>query len=306
MPLEAWASVLGSDPIVAEPDGRVRQVTAEDGREYVLKRPMVWDPEAPRLRLAREFRILSVLQGARVPVALPVITDDGCICTERDGEFYLLLPRIPFDIDDLEQRPDAREIYRRVGEAIARMLLALADCPYPSGSYEVVLDERVGPAAFPLLRAADPDLARQLDRLSPRLAAATAGLPRQLTHGDCHDGNILIREGHVVGFIDLDHLSTAPRICDVNRWLGNRVLGAMAAPRERWPAFLTMVQALLSGFDAVSRLSRQERDALGPALLINELNAAEWSLGQGDDSSSYVTGLIRTCHWLADRDAQLN
>ena len=185
------------------------------------------------------------------------------------------------------------------------MHLALESCPFTISSYEIVLDQRLTPQTFPRLRETDVALAPTLDRLAPAMRDATFGLPRQLTHGDCHDGNVLLRDGHVAGFIDLDHLSTAPRICDVNRWLGNRMLWAMDSPGERWPIFVSLVNALLEGYDDANGLSDHERRALGPALLLNELDAAEWCLGEGDDSSSYVTGLIRACQWLADRDAVL-
>ena len=238
-------------------------------------------------------------------VAVPIVSDDGDICVERLGAFYVLLPRIPCDVGSLEERPDAADVYREVGTAIARMHLALEGCPFTISSYEIVLDQRLTPQTFPRLRETEVALARTLDRLAPAMRDATFGLPRQLTHGDCHDGNVLLRDGQVAGFIDLDHLSTAPRICDVNRWLGNRMLWAMGSPGERWPIFVSLVKALLEGYDDANALSDQERRALGPALLLNELDAAEWCLGEGDDSSSYVTGLIRACHWLADRDAVL-
>lgn len=306
MPLAAWTSVLGPDHDLHVGTDRIWYVTTTDGREFVLKKPMSWDPDAPRLRLAREYRILSHLGAAGVPVAAPIITDDGNICAAEGDDLYVLLPRIRFDTGMPEERPDAPDAYRRVGAAIAGMDVALANCPFGIASYEIVLDQRLTPETCPLLRVADPALARKLDRLAAPMRAATAGLPQQLTHGDCHDGNVLLRDGHVAGFIDLDHLSTAPRICDANRWLGNRILWAMQSPAERWPIFVTLVDALLAGYDEVGGLSEQERRAIGPALLINELDTAEWCLGQGDDSSSYATGLIRACHWLADRDATLS
>ena len=290
---------------VSPATGRVTHVASADGREYVLKQPMSWDPAAPRLRLAREFRLLSHLHGSGVPVALPIVTDDGSVCAEADGELYVLLPRITFDDGPPEERPDAIDVYRRVGAAIARLDQALADCPYPLSSYELVIDERIKPETFRRVLAADPPLAAKLDRLYPTLRATVAGLPQRLTHGDCHDGNLLLRDGHVVGIIDLDHLTTTPRICDLIRWLGNRILWALREPDDRLPTFLTLVDALLAGYSEVSPLSDQELAALGPGLLVNELDSADWEIGEGHESSTYVTGLIHAAHWLADRGAAL-
>jgi hypothetical protein len=60
-----------------------------------------------------------------------------------------------------------------------------------------------------------------------------------------------------------------------------------------------------AGYSEVSPLTEQELSALGPALLVNELDTAQWCLDEGDTSSSYATGLFRACHWLADRGAAL-
>lgn len=304
MPLAAWTTLLGSSHVVSRAGARVSYVTGADGRDYVLKQPMSWDPDAPRLRLAREFRLLAHLHGSGIPIALPIVADDGNICAETDGELYVLLPKIPHDSGDPEERPDAAEVYRRVGSAIAELHQALASCPVPLSSYELVIDARIKPETFQRVLAADPALAAKLDRLYPAMRAATAGLPQRLTHGDCHDGNLLLRDGHVVGFIDLDHLTTTPRICDIIRWLGNRILWALQAPDERWPTFLGLVDALLAGYSAVSPLSERELTALGPALLVNELDSADWEIGEGHEPSTYA-GLIGAAHWLADRGAVL-
>lgn len=62
---------------------------------------------------------------------------------------------------------------------------------------------------------------------------------------------------------------------------------------------------MLAGYSEVSPLSDHELAALGPGLLVNELDSADWEIGEGHDSSSYTTGLFRACHWLADRGAAL-
>jgi Ser/Thr protein kinase RdoA (MazF antagonist) len=305
MPLAAWTTLLGSGCSKQESTSRIWNVTCADGREYVLKQPTLWAPEERRQQLVREFRVLSHLHGHGVPVAMPVVTDDGAICAEQAGDLYVLLPRIPYDTGVPEEHPDAVGVYRRVGAAIARLSVALADCPFPVPSDEIDIAELITPERWDRLSAADPELGAKLARIAPAMRAATAGLPRQLTHGDCHDGNLLLRDGRVAGFIDVDYLVTAPRIGDVNRWLGNRILWALEAPDERWPAFLRLVDSFLAGYSEVSPLTEQELSALGPALLVNELDTAQWCLDEGDTSSSYATGLFHACHWLADRGAAL-
>ncbi|GAB3405505.1 hypothetical protein [Flindersiella endophytica] len=83
------------------------------------------------------------------------------------------------------------------------------------------------------------------------------------------------------------------------------MLWALRAPDRRWPTFLWLVDALLAGYSEVSHLSDQELAALGPGLLVNELDSADWEIGEGHGTSTYATGLIRAAHWLADRNAEL-
>lgn len=53
--------------------------------------------------------------------------------------------------------------------------------------------------------------------------AAFAGLPVQPIHGDCHGSNVLLCNGEVSGFIELDHLPTGPRLYDLAYDLADRL-----------------------------------------------------------------------------------
>jgi hypothetical protein len=59
------------------------------------------------------------------------------------------------------------------------------------------------------------------------------------------------------------------------------MLWAIRAPNIRWPIFVTLVDALLEGYDEVSPRSCQERQALGPALLINERDGSRGAWVRG-------------------------
>jgi len=86
---------------------------------------------------------------------------------------------------------------------------------------------------------------------------------------DVHGGNLLTDGQEVTGIIDCDHLQLAPRGYDLDcmafggRWRldGNQP----SQPVDRATPFIT--RHLLTGYDAVSRLTRQENDDL-PALAL--------------------------------------
>ena len=93
--------------------------------------------------------------------------------------------------------------------------------------------------------------------------------PPQRVHGNVHGGNLLTDGQEVTGIIDCDHLQLAPRGYDLDcmafgvRWRldGNQP----SQPVDRATPFIT--RHLLTGYDAVSRLTRQENDDL-PALAL--------------------------------------
>jgi Ser/Thr protein kinase RdoA (MazF antagonist) len=102
-----------------------------------------------------------------------------------------------------------------------------------------VAADQLTPEPMAPVREVDESLAAKADRLRPELVARLDALPRQLLHGDPHDGNLLLAEGHVTGFIDIDHLPVSPRIGDLGRYLANRMLTPIVAPDEQLPHLRT-------------------------------------------------------------------
>ncbi|MGH3488392.1 MAG: phosphotransferase [Actinopolymorphaceae bacterium] len=177
--LSAWEGVIGRaevDPLHADAD-RVWAVRGEDGREYVLKKILPLDPEAPLTRLVAEYRVLTHLHAAGVPVAVPLVTDEGHIHGGDEPDLYTLSPRIRATADTPETRPDAAAVYARIGGAIGLLHKALERCPFAIRSYEIIPAERLSSAYWPILRAADTSLAGKVDRLLPHLCETLADLP---------------------------------------------------------------------------------------------------------------------------------
>ena len=123
--------------------------------------------------------------------------------------------------------------------------------------------------------------------------------PPQRVHGDAHGGNLLTDGQEVTGIIDCDHLQLAPRGYDLDcmafgvRWRldGNQP----SQPVDRATPFIT--RQLLTGYDAVSRLTRQENDDLPALALFTALGLIDFFIAEHD---LVEESWLRTVHWIGD------
>ena len=143
------------------------RVTGEDGRQWVLKRLPEWPPGVSPVE---EYRVLCYLQARGLPVAVPVVTDDGLIAHNADN----------LGTGPNEKRPTGPHAYAHIP-----------------------------------LHTLPGELRALVDPSRDRLWSALTDLPTQLIHGDCNVGNVLVYDGEVSGYLDLDHLPRGPRVRDL-------------------------------------------------------------------------------------------
>jgi homoserine kinase type II len=119
------------------------------------------------------------------------------------------------------------------------------------------------------LRRAYRDAAQRVDELGFRI------WPKKVVHGDWHPGNLLFREGRIVGVLDFDSSRIEPRVVDV----ANAALQfsmQMTDPDQpaNWPDSLDhgVIRCILRGYDEASGqpLSVEERQSV-PWLMIEAL-----------------------------------
>lgn len=187
------------------------RVVGEDEREWVLKQlPKI----PPGVGPVEEYRVLCYLQAAGLPVAAPIVTDDGRITFNADNlpeaqptgdRAYVLIPLLPND-SELHELP---QLAHAIGAGIARLDHALARCPWQVTSFT---DDPARQILGDRYTGLPPELRTLTTPLRDRLYAAIVDLPTQRTHGDCNVGNLLVNDGAVTGYIDFDHLPTGPRI----------------------------------------------------------------------------------------------
>ena len=230
-PIAAWSSIL-TDPRVdrithTDPEVRLWSIGCDD-RSYVMRAFGPWRPGAS---LADEYRVLLHLQSAGVAVAVPVVTADAALCVKDGDSSYVLAPRLPLMATETPNCCRRPATCVRIGSAIGRLHAALAEYPSSVKSYEHDLLDHAFGQSYPQLpkdfRAHSVDPHRDV------AVARLSGLPVQLIHGDCDAGNILLSNGHVSGFIDLDHLPTGQRIYDLGYYLVHRVREVAARPEKQ-------------------------------------------------------------------------
>jgi Ser/Thr protein kinase RdoA (MazF antagonist) len=296
----SWAGLVGDahpEPVNSASLWRID--SAADGGTYLLKRRIQLGAGDQRLRLAGEYRILTYLAAAGLPVAVPMVTDDAKLYAVDNGVIYTLTPELPAG-----PSKDDDALLLEIGASVARLHGALADCPYGIESWEIRPAERAFDEAWPRLQTGLPRdlweiLAQAITPLRSDLIAELNGLPVQRIHGDCHAGNILSVDGRVSGFIDLDHLPTGPRAYDLAYYLAsglNWLIGQQAEPSEEQTR---ITKTFLQGYWSVSELSSAEVSAITPAMIAVQLILAEWHLRA--DSMQQVQQALKTVLWLADR-----
>ncbi|MEQ7123463.1 phosphotransferase [Actinopolymorpha sp. B11F2] len=302
--LEAWKSVVGAARV--EPMDRVHnpiwKVTGEDGRQWVLKHLPEWPPGVGPVE---EYRVLCYLQAGGLPVATPVITDDGLIAYNADNlgtdpnekqptgpHAYALLPLLPND-PELHESP---ELAHTIGAGIGQLDRMLAECPWHVTSHtddpapDILGD---GYAKLP------PELRSLVDPLRDQLWAALTDLPTQLTHGDCNVGNILVHNGEVTGYIDLDHLPHGPRVRDLSYYLASRLQNQITDGDP--DAMAAVLRHYVAGYHSTHPLTEREQAAVVPLLLTALVGGADWCLhGWVPDPAGYQRNL-RAIEWITSR-----
>ena len=307
--LAAWRSVLGVPgtwTIHKMMFGRVWSITTKSGHQFVLKQLADTEAAPRRARFIKETRIVIHLGGHGLPVAVPVLTDDGRICTEHGDALWALTPMLPMPdvigLPTLERLSGEKPEYTPFGRAIADVHLALADCPYEIDGGTIDLDRfthnwdrlHAGLAAETF-----ETLHRRVDPLRPQIDAAVTGAQPQRLHGDCHGGNIWFREGRLAALVDIDHLQLGPRVYDLAYNLAFHLhwLVRLDAPQALAESSVSSAaRLLLDGYQSVSALSEAERAAIAPMVLFVALELSSHFIGNAVEEEIW----IRTACWIAD------
>lgn len=196
-------------------ENRVYELEREDRSRVVAKfyRPGRWSLDA----LRDEHVFLKDLAEAEVPVATPIVFEDGDTLHSVEGIHYALFSRVggraPDELTDEQLRRLGALLGRihNVGaSASARHRRVLSAHDWARESLDVL---RSAPTLAPTLRDA---LTRVTDTLIETISPRFEGVSTHRIHGDCHLGNLLFgSEGPF--FLDFDDMAVGPAVQDV--WL---------------------------------------------------------------------------------------
>lgn len=159
-----------------------------------------------------------------------------------------------------------------VGQAIARLHAALKKVDTPRDRCDLLGD--VLGWALPAVRKQDEQWSmglgeRFFDDWQERFAALYPALPRQLIHHDLCPSYLLMRDGQVEGFAQFDRMKEEARLFDVC-YAATGILSE-TADEALYPAWLKVLETLLRGYDSVSPLTREEKQAVYGTLCANQM-----------------------------------
>ena len=302
--LQAWKSVVGTARVeqmdrVSNP---IWKVTGEDGRQWVLKHLPEWPPGVGPVE---EYRVLCYLQASGLPVATPVVTDAGLIAYNADNlasgpeekqptgpQAYSLIPLLPND----PARQESSDLAHTIGRGIGLLDRLLAACPWGVTSFT----DDPAPDTFGDDYARLPAELRELvDPLRDQLWGALTDLPTQLTHGDCNVGNVLVYDGEVTGYIDLDHLPYGPRVRDLSLYLASRLRDQIVDGDP--DAMADVLRHYVAGYQSVHPLTERELAAVVPLLLTTLVVGAGWCLHGWTPTPAGYQRNLQAIRWITSR-----
>ena len=276
--LRHWQRTIGGvrDHAAIDNKPTIFSVTTERGARFVLKQ--VGDIERAA-HIESTYRVVLYLHAANVPVAVPVLSDDQQLVVHHGGSLYTLSPMLPHGEDEgVTISPE--QVYLNLGRAVARLHRALASYPDEILSWHMDFAHRTLGDAAPLILAHLEAQEREhfdaaLNDVEQDMRVALTGLPEQHIHGDCHGGNIIVHNGDVAGFIDLDHLPRAPRIYDISYLLADMVKSQIDTPAELEP-WLQQFDRFIVGYEQIQPLTSHEKAAVWYGMLAVQMLFVYW------------------------------
>lgn len=254
-------------------ENRVYQVGLDDQPPMIAKfyRPGRWTEE----QIREEHTFSLELAGGGVPVVAPIPLASGTTLG-REGPFlFALFPQRGGQAPDTSI-PDT--LYR-LGQWLGQLhnigdlqpfqhRSSMDILPAIHGYSRYLTDNGWVPADLrPAWDSLIPDLLRECERLIGQ-AGDVHGLR---LHGDCHAGNILVREEQLL-FVDLDDCRTGPAIQDL--WL---LLNGDDLERSQ------QFGELLEGYEMFRDFDRRERYLIEPLRCFRQLHHCAWLAQRWDD-----------------------
>lgn len=245
-------------------ENRVYQVGIEAEAPVIAKfyRPERWS----EAQILEEHRFTLDLQAAEIPVVAPLADATGNTLFYYDQFCFALFPRVggyapePGDLDQLY----------RIGQWLGRLHGVSSVTPFEyrptitvqefgRDSVEFIAANYMPRDLLPAYNSLCKDL---LEIVEQRYQPAADQLIR--CHGDCHLGNLLLRE-ETLFFVDLDDCRMAPAVQDL--WM------LLAGDRGEQTAQLT---ELIAGYEEFNEFDAAQLNWLEPLRTLRLMQYAAW------------------------------
>lgn len=180
-----------------------------------------------------------------------VITQDGC---------YLLMEKLAGShIRDIFYQ-DYESIAFDVGVITAKIHNALTSITHEKEK-NVPFDEELRGWIHKGLSASNLLTQNEWKRPMEVLLGIYPSLPHQQIHRDLHYGNLLFEENRLTGVLDFDLGKYDARLFDIAYFLLGQLMeqSDLLAIKDRW---LVFIQQFLSGYESITLLEREEKEAL--------------------------------------------
>jgi len=254
-------------------ENRVYQVGIEDSTPLIAKfyRPRRWSAE----QLGEEHGFVAELEAREIPVVGAIPLSNGDYVAHWKGFDFALYPQRGGQAPDVSM-PDT---LFRIGQWLAQIHQVGAIKPFRARpafhiveSIQQCRDFLLGSGFIPdeLRTPYESLIADLLPEIERNIKAAGETASIRL-HGDCHLGNILMREERIL-FVDFDDARQGPPIQDI--WL----LLSGDAEEQSW-----QLGEILEGYEQFNELNLSERYLIEPLRTLRLINQAAWLGWRWDD-----------------------
>ena len=255
--------------------GKVSLVHTIDNHCYI------WKEKSSLKQVEQEFQLLSSLEEAGAPVAVPILTIDGKRYIWTKGTIFCLYPELSGEVIPEHYAGNAIVRAEMFGKAIGYLHACLLKCQNVINYADLQLPEQIRNWAIPRIQEHTTstegiEIEKLWNDVGQDLDSIYAELPKQLIHRDLHPANMLFNEGQVTGFIDFEIVVNGPRVFDVCYCGTSLLVGAFpdVEKMQLWPALFA---SILKGYEGSCPLTSSEIRALSGVLAAIELLFAAFS-----------------------------
>lgn len=231
-------------------------------------------------QLERNIAISTILRECDIPVAEIVTTSSGDKYVECDGVYFFMSQKLLGS-----NRVDIRDVKLagQMGYAIAQLHKAFLECEKVIGFWDnSLLLEMQGWIKENLVDDKWSIVSQdEYVNTTLQLEQVYEVLPRQLIHRDVHFGNFLFLDDKLSGYIDFDLSQRNIRIFDICYFLTGLLAEETETPlaKNEW---LKMVAAVIEGYEDLSALTIQEKEAIPCVMKCIEILFVAYFIGIKD------------------------